>query len=239
LDRMDSSWKINKRRFLNKIEIMDASFCTTNPSVLNFPRNRPIYYIPNPVDESFEVLKNYKYKNLKNDVFFAMSHGVHRGILKRGKFDKREDILNNLTNRLPNIKFDLYGIANRQPIWADNFVKVISQSKIALNLSQGFASKYYTSDRFAQLIGNGLLVLIDKKTKFSDFFNKNELVTYNNISDLSKKIEKYSNDDSLRQKIAKKGRDKYFKYFNSTIIAEFIIYKTFNFNKTYFWEDKG
>ncbi len=33
LDRMDSSWKINKRRFLNKIEIMDASFCTTNPSV--------------------------------------------------------------------------------------------------------------------------------------------------------------------------------------------------------------
>ena len=238
LDRMDSSWKINKKRFLNKIEIMDASFCTTNPSVLNFPKAWPIYYIPNPVDESFEVLKNYKYKNLKNDVFFAMSHGVHRGVLKKGKFDKRENILHNLTNRLPNIKFDLYGVANKQPIWADNFVKAISHSKIALNLSQGFASKYYTSDRFAQLIGNGLLVLIDKKTKFSDFFNKNELVTYNDISDLSKKIEKYSNDDSLRQKIAKKGRDKYFKYFNSTIIAEFIIYKTFNFNKTYFWEDK-
>ena len=238
LDRMDSSWKINKKRFLNKIEIMDASFCTTNPSVLNFPKNRPIYYIPNPVDESFEVLKNYKYKNLKNDVFFAMSHGVHRGVLKRGKFDKRENFLRDLTNRSPNIKFDLYGVANKQPIWADNFVKAISHSKIALNLSQGFASKYYTSDRFAQLIGNGLLVLIDKKTKFNDFFNKDEIVTYNDTSDLSKKIKKYSNDDVLRQKIAKKGRDKYFKYFNSTIIAEFIIYKTFNFNKRYFWEDK-
>ena len=217
---------------------MDGSFCTTNPSVLNFPRARPIYYIPNPVDESFEVLKNYKYKNLKNDVFFAMSHGVHRGVLKKGKFDKRENFLHDLTNRLPNIKFDLYGVTNKQPIWADNFVKAISHSKIALNLSQGFASKYYTSDRFAQLIGNGLLVLIDKKTKFNDFFNKDEIVTYNNISDLSKKIEKYSNDDLLRQKIAKKGRDKYFKYFNSTTIAEFIIYKTFNFNKKYYWEDK-
>ena len=25
--------------------------------------------------------------------FFAMSHGVHRGILKKGKFDKRENFI--------------------------------------------------------------------------------------------------------------------------------------------------
>ena len=78
--------------------------------------------------------------------------------------------------------------------------------------------------------------MIDEKTKFSDFFNKDEVVTYKDINDLSKKIEKYSNDDALRQKIAKKGRDKYFKFFNSTIIAEFMINKTFNINKKYYWE---
>ncbi len=239
LDRMDSSWIINKKRFLNKIEIMDASFCTTDPVVLRFPKITPIYYIPNPVDESFEVLNNYKYKNLKNDVFFAMSHGVHRGVLKKGKFDERENFLEELTNKLPNIKFDLYGVENKQPIWADNFIKAISHSKIALNLSQGVASKYYTSDRFAQLIGNGLLVMIDANTKYSNFFNKDEIITYKNINDLLKKIDKYSNDDVLRQKIAKKGRDKYFKFFNSTTIAEFMINKTFNFKKKYFWEDKG
>ena len=234
LDRMDSNWIFNKKRFLNKIDIMDASFCTTNPSVLKFPKIKPIYYIPNPVDESFEILNNYKHKDLKNDVFFAMSHGVHRGVLKKGKFDEREILLKKLTNKLPNIKFDIYGIQNKQPVWADNFIKTLSQSKIALNLSQGSGSKYYTSDRFAQLIGNGLLVMIDKKTQFRDFFNKDEIVLYNNINDLSKKIEKYSNDDVLRQKIAKKGRDKYFKFFNSTIVAEFIINKTFNNNKRYF-----
>jgi len=168
-----------------------------------------------------------------------MSHGVHRGKLKRGKFDERENFLVKLINKLPNIKFDFYGVAKKQPIWADNFIKALSQSKIALNLSQGYASKYYTSDRFAQLIGNGLLVMIDKKTEFSNFFSKDEIVVYNDINDLSKKIEKYSNDDSLRQKIAKKGRDKYFKYFNSTIVAEFIINKTFNINKKYFWENRS
>tara|TARA_B110000037_G_scaffold41553_1_gene51385 strand:+ start:6 stop:662 length:657 start_codon:yes stop_codon:yes gene_type:complete len=218
---------------------MDASFCTTDPSILKFPKKKAIYYIPNPVDESFEKLDNYKNKNLKNDVFFAMSHGVHRGVLKKGKFDKRENFLQKLTNELPNIKFDIYGIKGNQPIWADNFIKALSQSKIALNLSQGHSSKYYTSDRFAQLIGNGLLVLIDEKTRYRDFFNKDEIVTYSNINDLSKKINKYSNDDALRQKIAKKGRDKYFKFFNSTIVAEFIISKSLNINKKYFWEKKS
>ena len=38
-----------------------------------------------------------------------------------------------------------------------------------------------------------------------------------------KKLKNITNDDVLRQKIAKKGRDKYFKFFNSTIVAEFII----------------
>ena len=239
LDRMDSKWTFNKKRFLDKINKMDASFCTTDPSILRFSKKIPIYYFPNPVDESFEILNNHKYRNLKNDVFFAMSHGVHRGVLKKGKFDERENFLKKLTNKLPNIKFDIYGIENKQPIWADNFIKTISQSKIALNLSQGYGSKYYTSDRFAQLIGNGLLVMIDKKTQFNDFFDKDEIVTYDDINDLSKKIEMYSNNDVLRQKIAKKGRDKYFKYFNSTIIAEFIINRTFNINKKFFWENKS
>ena len=217
---------------------MDTSFCTTDPTILKFPKNKPIHYMPNPVDESFEKLENYKYKNLKNDVFFAMSHGVHRGVLKKGKFDERENFLKKLTNKLPDIKFDIYGIDEKQPIWADNFIKSLSQSKMALNLSQGNSSKYYTSDRFAQLIGNGLLVMINKKTRFNDFFNKDEIVIYNDINDLAKKVVKYSNNDALRQKTAKKGRDKYFKFFNSTIVAEFIINKTFNINKKYFWENK-
>ena len=77
---------------------------------------------------------------------------------------------------------------------------------------------------------------IDEKTKMNDFFNKNEIVLYKNISDLSEKLIKYSFDNKLRSSIAKKGRDKYFKYFNSTRVADFIISKTFNINKKFFWE---
>ena len=127
---------------------------------------------------------------------------------------------------------------NNQPIWADNFINALSNSKIGLNLSQGKPVKYYSSDRFAQLIGNGLLVFIDEKTRFSDFFTNKEIVTYKNMKDLVVKINKYLKNNKLRQKIAKAGREKYFKYFNSSIIADFIINKSFKTNKKFFWEKK-
>ena len=197
-----------------------------------------VYFIPNPADESFETLNNFNH-DCVNDVFFAMSHGVHRGVLKQGKFDMRETFIDNLMKKAPNIRFDLYGMKSHQPVWADNYLNAISQSKIGLNLSQGNPVKYYSSDRFAQLIGNGLLVMIDERTRFRDFFSEKELVFYKNINDLSEKLLKYSNDDKLRIKIAKKGRDKYFKYFNSTIIAQFIIEKTLDTGNTkkYLWSN--
>ena len=144
-------------------------------------------------------------------------------ILKKGKIDAREHFINKLITIPPNIKFDCYGLNEVQPIWSEDFINSISQNKIGLNLSQGKPSNFYSSDRFSQLIGNGLLVMIDDKTKIGNFFSKNEIITYKNISDLSEKILKYNKDDKIRRKIAKNGREKYFKYFNSEIIADFII----------------
>ena len=239
LDRMDTDWSKNLIRFKDKMSLMDSNFCTTDPKTLNLPKKIPIYYMPNPVDESFETLKNYEKNTLNRDVFFAMSHGVHRGVLKKGKFDERENFINKLQKLIPNVRFDLYGMKNHQPIWADNFINALSNCKIGLNLSQGKPSKYYSSDRFAQIIGNGLLVFIDEKTKFSHFLNKSEIVTYKNIYDLAKKITRFNQNDKLRKTIAKKGHKKYFKYFNSTIIANFIIQKTFGNRKAkFFWESK-
>ncbi len=237
LDRMDGEWKYNKDRFLKKMHLMDANFCTTDPNSLNFNKKYLTFYMPNCVDPSLEKLKTYNNNFYKSDVFFAMSHGVHRGILKKGKIDTREFFIKKLMNMTPNIKYDCYGLNDIQPIWSEDFLNSISQNKIGLNLSQGKPSNYYSSDRFSQLIGNGLLVMIDDKTRIGNFFNKNEIVTYSDHSDLSEKIIKYNKDDKNRKKIAKKGREKYFKYFNSNIIANFIISKTYGIKNKFFWEN--
>ena len=99
---------------------------------------------------------------------------------------------------------------------------------MAINLSQGQPIKYYSSDRLTQLIGNGLLTFIDERTHYKNFFTDNELVFYKDVNDLSEKINKYSIDEKARKRIAKNGKIKYLKYFNSTIVADYIIKRTFN-----------
>ena len=80
------------------------------------------------------TLNNYS-KSCSVDVFFALSHGVHRGVLKSGKIDDRITFLNKLRTKTPDIKFDIYGINRIQPIWADHYFKTISNAKMGLNLS--------------------------------------------------------------------------------------------------------
>ncbi len=239
LNKKGPDYERNKDRILDKIDVMDASFITTSPKALNFlPKKDSNFYIPNPSDNSFETLNNYK-KSCSVDVFFALSHGVHRGKLKLGKEDDRIVFLEELQKITSDVKFDLYGINKIQPIWADHYFKTISNAKMGLNLSRGDAIKYYSSDRITQIVGNGLVCLIDEKTQYKDFFSNDEMVFYKNLSDLSEKILKISGDDKLRRKIGKKGKDKYMKYFNSTIVADFIINKTLNTkNKNkYLWSE--
>ena len=218
----------NKKRILDKMDLLDSTFLTTNPSSINFKIDNS-YFIPNPVDKSFEVLSNYK-KKCNFDVFFAMSHGVHRGRLKSGKFDDRETFINRLIKNNKDLSFDVYGMNNVQPIWGDQFISKISNSYMGINLSRGQPIKYYSSDRIAQLVGNGLLTFIDKKTQLNDFFTNKELIFYDNINDLGEKLNRYKKDIKLGKKIAEAGKKKYFKYFNSDIVSDYLISKTFDIN---------
>ena len=111
---------------------------------------------------------------------------------------------------------------------------------MALNLSQGKPLKFYSSDRIAQLIGNGILTFVDIRTKLNKIFNNDEVIFYKNINDLNKKILKYKNNDSLRNKVAMKGMHKYHKHMNSEIVANYIIQRTLNLKskKQFIWDKK-
>lgn len=122
---------------------------------------------------------------------------------------------------------------NVQPIWGDNFINQISKSSMGLNLSRGEPVKYYSSDRIAQLLGNGLLTFINRKTRYDDFLTNKEIVFYDDINDLSYKINKYKRDKKNALKIAKKGCSTYLKNFNSTIVADFILSKTLDYKSKF------
>ncbi len=221
-DKLDNKDKLKK--FL---PLVDHSFITTNPSVLNFSKknNQHIHFFMTPVDKNIECFDVYKL-NPYNDVFYAMSHGVNRATLKEGKTDNRVNFLNKLIKKSNDIKYDFYGFGKQEPVWGNDFYKSLLNSKMALNLSRGNPTKHYSSNRIASLMGNGLMVFIDKKVEMNNFFNSNEIVSYNDIDDLANKIKFYKENDKKRVKIAKRGKEKYFKLFNETKISKFIIDKS-------------
>ena len=60
------------------------------------------------------------------------------------------------------------------------------------------------------------------------FLNDNEVIFYETVDDLSDKLNYFKNHDDLRRNYAEKGKEKYFRYFNSTIISDYIIAKSFD-----------
>ena len=205
-------------------ELVDHTFITTHPEELvKQDKNiKNIHFFFVPVDRNIEFFDVYKL-NPQKDLFYAMSHGVNRAVLKEGTEDDRILFLNKLVKKIPNIKYDFYGFANKQPIWGNNFFRTLINSKMALNLSRGKPTKYYSSNRIASIMGNGLLTFIDIKVKMNHFFSNKEIIFYNNINDLSEKIKFYAKNDKSRIKIAKNGKKKYFKLFNEKRVAKYII----------------
>jgi len=205
-------------------EIVDHNFITTHPSVLKKQGldDKKFNFIFIPVDKNIECFDVFNMNPVK-DLFYAMSHGVNRGVLKKGKSDNRINFLNKLINKIHNVNYDFYGFENKDPIWGNEFYKCLINSKMGLNLSRGNPAKYYSSNRIASLVGNGLLTFVDKKTSLDDFFNNNEIVFYNGLNDLAEKIKFYKKNEKSRIKIAKNGKKKYFKLFNEQKITKHII----------------
>ena len=148
LSKKGPDYEKNKDRLLDKNLICDSTFVTTAPDAIDFKIKNP-YFMPNPCDKSLDYLTNFDNTH-DFDLFYAISHGVHRGNLRYGKIDEREIFISKLRKKTKDAKFDTYGMNGIQPIWGNEFLKKLSNSKMALNLSRGEPVKYYSSDRIAQ-----------------------------------------------------------------------------------------
>jgi len=167
-----------------------------------------------------------------------MSHGVNRGNIKKGKIDERENYIQKIIRQNKNIKFDIYGFSQRNPVWSEAFYSAISNSYMAININRGKSKKYSSSNRIGSLVGNGLLTFMDLEKKFNHFFSNNEIVFFKDLEDLSDKLNFYKKNVDLAKKIAMNGKKKYFKLFNEREVAKYIVNRSINPNSNYkpIWE---
>lgn len=234
------SWFSNLNLIEKNNDFIDSYFTTTHPAnIINTKIDKKkLFYLPIMVDQNIENHKFYDFKYKFKDLFFAMSHGVNFGKLKKLKTDEREGFINELLQKKTNLKFNILGYSNEDPKWNYEFYKEIIKCKVALNLSRGKPIKYSTSNRIASLVGNGIYTFIDEKVRFQDFFNENEMGFYKNTDDLINKIEKLISDEKKLFEYSKNGMKKYFKLFNNKLVTKYIIDRTLNTSgdKVQIWE---
>ena len=229
----------NKNNLKTNLKNIDNFFISTHPDDVTNKVNGVNYqFLPTPIDKNIEKLNIYKKKIYTHDVFFAMSHGVNRGNIKSGKIDEREAFIQKVLNFNKDIKFDIYGYKQRNPVWSESFYKAISNSYMAININRGKSKKYSSSNRIGSLMGNGLLTFMDSEKQFQDFFTNKEMVFFKNIKELTEKLDYYKKNPNEAKKIAMNGQKKYFKLFNGTDVANYIVKRSFNNDHKYkpLWE---
>ena len=99
---------------------------------------------------------------------------------------------------------------------------------MALNLSRGKPVKFYSSNRIASYVANGIATLIDKKTQYRNFFDDSEILFYNNIDHLSEIIDSNKGNIKKLNRIGKNVKKRYFEIFDNLIVSQFILKKVFN-----------
>ena len=231
LDPKFEKFSQHQKRFFLKYQICDTNFITTDPTTLDFVDKSKTFYIPNVCDSSIDILKNFEYENLEYDIFFALSHGQHRGELKKGYVDERVEFINKL--EISEIKKNFYGI-EKQPIWGADFFSELSKTKMGLNFNRGMPTKYYSSDRICLLIANGLLTFLQRGYSYEDFLeDRKDVIYYDDHNDLSDYIKFYSKNNNDRSKIAFNGKEKYFKIFENTLVTKYMIEKILDYKISY------
>ena len=214
----------NKKYYSNKRRLNNQKYRTAGKIFINdYKATKGCHYCneKTPCCLDFHHLDpNEKDSNI------SQMKGHARNISMIKKEVEKKNSLKKLIKKMNGIKYDFYGIGKQEPVWGNEFYKSLLNSKMALNLSRGEPTKHYSSNRIASLMGNGLLVFIDKKVKMNNFFSPNEIVSYSHINELAEKIKFYKKNNKLRTKIAKNGKKKYFKLFNESKISKYIIDKS-------------
>ena len=215
----------NKERMQSKLPVVDFTFCTTAGQALDdfgAPTGRYGFF-PNPVDDSIEIGKSFNCSsdNLKYDLIFTAGSSSHKR-KHLGKFIETGEIGKNILQKFPNIRAYLTGV-NAAHVWRSSYEYILAQSAMGLNISYVNDAYLYSSDRLSHMVGNGLLVFIEKSTGYNDIFNENEMVFYGSYQELYEKIKFYSENDSCRMRVAESGWKKYHRLFSGVNVTNYML----------------
>ena len=169
----------------------------------------PRHYLPNVVDSSAETERAFAAPSYKYDLFFAGADAPERAAALRRLI------------AMPGLRFGAFGCNGNPAIGGAALASTIGQSKMGLNLSRANNIPLYSSDRIAQLTGNGCLAITPRVPQMAELFGEDE-VAYYDEGDLTETVARYNKDDEARQRKAKAGWQRAHADYNERRVAGFI-----------------
>lgn len=133
---------------------------------------------------------------------------------------------------MADLQFCYRGFGGESRLYGANFIDVLSHSSIGLNISRSTGrgevatciKRYlYSSERIAQLMGNGCLTFIEDIFGLDDLYSSDEVVFFSGKDDLKQKIRYYADHHSERQRIAKNGWLKAHQKFSTDLVTRYMV----------------
>ncbi|MBK1790528.1 glycosyltransferase [Persicirhabdus sediminis] len=188
-------------------------------------------HIPNPVDSAVERYRAFENSPWEHDLFFAGSDYNE---------PERAELLLQLRDNHEGLRFRIHQALGAPRIHGADYYNALSSCRMGLSLSRRFDVDWYSSDRLAQLMGNGLVTFSPKTAGLTKLFGENDLVWFDDYSDLEEKIDYYQNNIEAGLEIAQSGWEQAHLVTNADRITKFMIEVIENreFSERYQWAEE-
>lgn len=221
----------NAQRIRNRSKVCDTVFVSTGVkdlAVFQGARAK-VLHMPNAVDASVECLRNDESSALDIDLLFCSGSNA---------FTRRLEMVGRLRESLRDeLEVKVFGGFGEAPIWGRKCDHILARSRMGLNLNRQEGYHWYSSDRMAQLGGNGILPFTHFAARFEELFPTESVPYFKDEDDLLRQVRDFGHDDAKRRHWAARTREFFHRNLNSTLQAQYIVETSFDLPLTqdYVW----
>jgi hypothetical protein len=214
----------NVARIERWMAVTDATLVTTaGPQLAALARpGHAVGFLPNAVDWSVETGQAHLREDLPHDFFFACGNPARPLRMVGGTAWNMDELMRTLLAAVPNARPLLAGALGRPHLQAAAYQSALEGVAIGLNISRRADSRLYSSDRLAQMAGNGLAVLIERQTGYDSLFDDGQMGFFTGVDDLCELLGRLIAEPTRRRAMAGAGRARYHELFNERVVAGYV-----------------
>jgi hypothetical protein len=214
----------NVRRLSSKLDVVDATLVSTAGEALR-PLARPgkrVGFLPNPVDRSIETARNHERGVLPVDLICPVG-GAAAPRHIAGEDISTDAIAARVAQERPELRCVFPGSQLQGWAIGHAYQAAFETAAMGLNLSRRNDVYLYSSDRLAHMAGNGLAVLVDRATRYTELFDESQMAFFSTLGEMVEKAAHLAAHPAERMAVAAAGWSRYHQLFNEQLIAKYVI----------------